>query len=97
MTKIVRELLEEVQDLSPLEQLELIQAITQFLQLHYQQLAPQTESILGSGDLIPDTIKRAKPITDVSELAADWWPEDETADDINAFIAEQRALDHSLE
>ena len=33
------------------------------------------------------------PVTDLADLAADFWPEDETADDINTFIARQRASD----
>ena len=31
--------------------------------------------------------------TDINEYAADFWPEDESADDINAFVAEQRRID----
>jgi hypothetical protein len=38
-------------------------------------------------------VRRATPVTDLAELGADFWPEDETADDINDFIARQRAAD----
>ncbi|HEY8601251.1 MAG TPA: hypothetical protein VIL85_22660 [Thermomicrobiales bacterium] len=33
------------------------------------------------------------PVTDLAALKADFWPTDETADDINAFVAQQRAED----
>jgi len=34
---------------------------------------------------------------DLAELAADFWPVDESADDINSFIAEQRAADRTAD
>jgi len=34
-----------------------------------------------------------KPITSVDDLRADFWPEDESADDIDDFITQQRAAD----
>lgn len=33
------------------------------------------------------------PVTDLATLKADFWPTDETADDITAFVAQQRAED----
>jgi hypothetical protein len=33
-------------------------------------------------------------IADISTLAADFWPEDESAEDINAYIYAQRHTDH---
>jgi len=37
----------------------------------------------------------APVITDVRALAVDFWPEDESADDFNQFIAEQRRADRT--
>ncbi|REJ77042.1 MAG: hypothetical protein DWQ34_10270 [Planctomycetota bacterium] len=35
-------------------------------------------------------LQGVKPLKDGTELHADFWPEDETADDINAFVRELR-------
>jgi hypothetical protein len=77
--------LDEAQTLSPVEQLQLIQMLSQALQRRYEQRSPV--------DTIPGSVKRSQPVTDLSHLAVDFWPEDESADDINAFIAQQRAID----
>jgi hypothetical protein len=84
MTTSVEHVLQAAQHLSPAEQLELIQAISQSLLRQYRQ----TES-----DVIPQYVKRTAPITDLAQLAADFWPEDESADDINDYIAQQRRED----
>lgn len=81
----IESVLDEAQTLSPVEQLQLIQALSQTLQRRYEQRA--------SIDTIPASVKRSQPITDLNQLAANFWPEDESADDINAFIAQQRAAD----
>lgn len=84
MTASVERVFQAVQNLSPAEQLELIQVISQSLRHHYEQ----TEA-----DTIPPSVKRTGPISDLAQLAADFWPEDESADDINAYIAQQRHED----
>lgn len=84
MTTSVERAFQAVQHLSPTEQLELIQVISQSLRRHYQQ----TEA-----DAIPQSVKRTAPVTDLGQLAADFWPEDESADEINAYIAQQRRED----
>lgn len=84
MTSSVERVLRAVQHLSPAEQLELIQAISQSLRQQYQPAAV---------DAIPENIKRTAPVTDLAHLAADFWPEDESADDINAYTAHQRRED----
>lgn len=81
----VESVLDEAQTLSPVEQLQLIQALSQTLQRRYKQQL--------SVDTIPASVKRSQPVTALSELAVDFWPEDESADDINTFIAQQRAAD----
>jgi len=84
MTASVEHVLQAAQHLSPAEQLELIQAISQSLLRQYRQ----TES-----DAIPQHVKRTAPVTDLAQLAADFWPEDESADDINDYITQQRHED----
>lgn len=86
MTAGVERVLQAVQHLSPEEQLELIQAISQSLLRQYRH----TET-----DAIPPQVKRTAPVTDLTQLAADFWPEDELADDINAYIAQQRREDRT--
>lgn len=80
----VQRVLDEAQQLSPVEQLQLIQALSQALQQRYEQTPTDT---------IPALVKRTLPVTNLDQLGADFWPDDESADDINAFIAEQRAAD----
>jgi hypothetical protein len=46
-----------------------------------------------SDDTIPPSVRRTAPATDLTTRAANFWPEDETADDINTFVARQRAAD----
>jgi len=86
MTASVKRVLQAAQHLSPAEQLELIQAISQSLLRQYRQ----TQS-----DAIPQHVRRTSPITDLAQLAADFWPEDESADDINNYIAQQRREDRT--
>ena len=84
MTASVERVLQAVEHLSPAEQLELIQANSQSLLHRYQQTEP---------DAIPSSVKRTAPVADLGQLAADFWPEDESADDINDYIAQQRRED----
>jgi hypothetical protein len=84
MTASVERVLQVVRHLSTAEQLELIQAISQSLLHQYQQPSPNS---------IPPSVKRTPPVSDLAQLAADFWPEDESADDINDYVAQQRHED----
>ncbi len=77
------EVREAARRLPPVEQFQLIQELLCGLERGYQL----------PGDAIPAGVRRAAPVSDLAELAADFWPEDETADDINDYIARQRADD----
>lgn len=79
----IEEVREAARRLRPVEQLQLIQELLRGLQQGFQQ----------PGDAIPPDVRRAPPVADLTALAADFWPEDETADDINDYIARQRAGD----
>lgn len=54
-----------------------------------------TQSHQQPADRIPAGIRRAAPVASLAELAADFWPEEETADDINDYIAQQRTADRT--
>lgn len=84
MTVNVERVFQAAQQLSPTEQLELIQVISQAL----RRTVAKSEM-----DTIPAGVRRTTPVWDLSIFAADFWPEDETADEINAFVAQQRADD----
>ena len=81
----IEEVREAARRLPPVDQLQLIQELLRGLQKGYQQPT----------DSIPAGIRRAAPVTDLADLAADFWPEDETADDINDYISKQRAADRT--
>jgi hypothetical protein len=84
VTTNVQRLFEDVQQLSPSEQLKLIQLLTQSLSQHFQRT---------DGSAIPADVTRSAPVRDLGELVADFWPEDESPDDINSYIAQQRHED----
>lgn len=86
MTVNVERVFHAAQHLTPAEQLELIQVISQSL----WRKVTQSEI-----DAIPANVKRTDPITDLTHLVADFWPHDETADEINAYVALQRAADRA--
>ena len=47
--------------------------------------------------LEPALLSQAPPVRDIAALVADWWPEEETADDINDFVRQMRQADLALE
>ena len=46
-------------------------------------------------DAIPTSVQRTAPMTDLAQLVADSWPQGESADEINTFVAQQRAEDRA--
>lgn len=94
MTDNLQTVIEAAEQLSPSEQLELIEAVSRSLQDKYPpRQVLETMKKLTPSETIPPAIKRAMPLRDLSQLKADFWPEEETADDINAFIEQQRQAD----
>jgi hypothetical protein len=91
-TTTVQTLVAAAQRLSPTEQFEIIQALTRVLQQRYVQ---QETFPVGSNDAnaVPPGIRRSSPVKSLADFAGDFWPEDESADDINTFVAQQRAAD----
>ncbi len=80
-----------VRSLSPNDKLELLQFLTRDLQETYS-LAQ-----VNAAFWIPRSIEAMQPnvpaISHLDSLALDFWPADETADDVNTFIAAQRQAD----
>ena len=89
----VQTIVEAALSLSPLEQLELIGALTQSLRLSYQDPQPVEEF------WAPRTLAQhleaqpTKPVVDIKRLCADFWPEDESADDLIWYVNQQRHQD----
>ena len=94
MTANLQTLIHSAGQLAPVEQVELINAISSLLYRHYQQEVltadfwqPQPiDSIVAS--------QQAQPVSDISALKADFWPEDESADDFIAFVDQQHQEDY---
>jgi hypothetical protein len=92
-TTTVQSVVAAAQQLSPSEQLEIIQALTQVLQARYPFRTERPLSTSLGAPVLPTTIRRTPPVTNLADFAADFWPEDESADDINTYITEQRRAD----
>ena len=92
-TTTVQAVVAAAQQLSPTEQLEVIQALTRVLQQRYPNATARPTISDESIIVLPETVRRAPLVTNLRSLAADFWPEDETADDVNNYLAQQRAAD----
>jgi hypothetical protein len=89
MTKRLQTLIDAAQELSLLEQLELISTISQSLYRSYQQTVdfwePKTlEQLIQA--------QQPQPITNIADLAS-FWPEEESVDDFIEYIYQQRRED----
>ena len=93
MSPQLKTIIDEARGLSPLEQIELISAISQWLGEHYPGLS------IHSDIWHPKTLEAllenhpAQPFEGIDDQAVDFWPEDESADEFNAFIEQQRHED----
>lgn len=88
MTRL-QTLIDAAQELSPLEQLELISALSQSLHRNYQQTVdfwePKTlEQLIQT--------QQTQPITNIADLAG-FWPQEESVDDFIEYIYQQRHED----
>lgn len=94
-TTTVQAVVAAAQQLSPSEQLEVIQALTRVLQQRFPQTtmhpSASDETTIG----LPASVHRTAPVADLRDFAADFWPEEETADDINDYLARQRTVDRT--
>lgn len=97
MTTKLETLINSAQELSPLEQVELIRAVSEFLSQSYQKEGiaidfwepPAIEEIVLT--------QNTPVVKDISILAVDFWPDEETADDFIDYIYQQRKEDSLLQ
>ncbi len=95
-TPTLQRAIEAAQALSPREKYQLIEAVARSLTLS-ETLETQSSAFLR-GRTLDELIAEQQPpvITNLDVLAADFWPEDESADDINAYVEQQRRADREL-
>ncbi len=93
MTTALQNIITATRALSARDKLELLQVISHDLQQTFD-FAEATAQFLGRQS-ITDLVHTDSGVvvTDVQSLKVDFWPENETADDINAFVAAQRKAD----
>jgi hypothetical protein len=84
----MQEVLVEAQKLSLVEQLDLIRALSESLQGQYQEVVRQLQAT--TQDIIPGSVMRTKPVADLDEYNADFWPDNESVDELNAYIRQER-------
>jgi len=95
MTSQLQTVIDAARALTPREKLALLQAISRDLQ-QIQDFAKEAAAFWSSRSI--DEIAHDQPaapiVTDVAALAVDFWPENESADEFNQFIAARRRADH---
>jgi hypothetical protein len=93
MNKKLKSIIGSIQQLPVVEQLELMQMISQSLYLNYQH------TLLTKNFKQKQTIKQLiknrqkKPASNLSELAVDFWPEKESVDEFIEYTYQQRQED----
>jgi hypothetical protein len=94
MSEDVQAVIDVIERLSPNEQLEVIATVSRGLQKQYQpNRVTMSIQEFAPVNLIPAEVKRSDPLKEISQLKAEFWPEDETADDINNYLEQQRRED----
>lgn len=92
MSTRLNSLIKAVRDLSPSEQLQLIRAVTEVLDISCRQdqfsdfLKPKSIDEIIEARKIP-------PVSDLADLAGDFWPQDESSDALIDYIYKQRQED----
>jgi hypothetical protein len=95
MSTKLKDLIDEVEKLSPRERLALISAISRSL----QSSCIERE---GKNFWTPQSlethiaVQQTSVVSDIKALRADFWPAEETADDFIAYIYDQRAEDRQV-
>jgi hypothetical protein len=90
MSAKLQTLIEAAEELSPSEQLELINVVSRFLSYHYAIADdfwhPQTlEQLIET--------QQIRPVEDITALGIDFWPAEESTDDFIEFVDQQRRED----
>lgn len=92
MNKRLRSLIDSAAQLSIMEQLQLMQAISQSLYKHHHKLITAN---FKKSDTLEELAREQNmtPITALSSLAVDFWPEQESVDEFIRYTDEQRKED----
>lgn len=94
MTANLQALIHSAEQLAPIEQVELINAISSLLHRHYQQESQSVDFWQPQPIESIVVAQQTRPVSDISALKADFWPEDESADDFIEFVEQQRQEDY---
>jgi len=93
MTSQLQQVIAAARALPPRDKLELLGVISRDLQRVYG-LAEESAAFWSPRTIDEIAQSQAAPvISDVRALAVDFWPEDESADDLSQFVARQRRAD----
>jgi hypothetical protein len=94
MTTDVEDILKAARSLPPHEQLEVMQGLAQSLRMVLSPLASASAAFKANRSLAELIAEQKVPVvSDIQALAMPDWPEDETADDVIAYVRGQRAAD----
>jgi hypothetical protein len=97
MSSELQQVIDAARALSLRDKLELLQIIARDLQ-EAEAFTEASPAFWSSRSLDAIAQSQSAPvITDVHALAVDFWPEDESADDFNQFIAVRRHADRLRE
>ena len=95
MTPKLQQIITAARALSPHDKLQLLEVISRDLQQSYA-FTEESAAFWSPRSIDEIAQTQAAPvITDIRTLAVDFWPDDESADDFNQFIAEQRRADRA--
>ena len=89
MSTNLQTLIHSAEQLTPVEQVELINAVSHFLHQHYQQKAPTADFWQPQPIESIVAVQQTQPASGISTLKADFWPEDESADEFIEFVTQQ--------
>jgi hypothetical protein len=94
MTQQLQSVIDAARDLSAREKLELMQVIASDIMQVDSSLVEGDTQFRACRSIAELVSSQSTPVvTDLQSLAADFWPADESADEINQFVAERRLAD----
>lgn len=98
VTAKLQPLVQAIDELSTLERLSLLRIISDSLSRIYEQ-KDADPSGFWTGQTLEQLLQtqQTRPIEDIRQLRADFWPEDESADDLIEYVYGQRQEDRSRE
>lgn len=92
MQSTVQDLIEASQQLTPIEQLQLLTALTE--SVYYSSLH-SAEDAQFRGAI--HAVNRTPTVIDLNSFVADFWPESERVDDFNEFVYQQRQAERTAD